>query len=344
MLLYKYLNSERLDVLSNGTIRYTQPMYLNDPHELKPNIDGLVAEDFAKKVSEQVIIENVTKFTHEFVTEKLLPLDWRARTDIAKNIILLCGGNNKASTFSSIYKKEEKKLSNDEISLMYTELLLETFKQRPEILEHACINSQKALTNLGNAAIPQVLEGIVKSANELIGILCLSETPLNLQMWAHYADEGKGYVIGFDSTNQYFGMNNVNDTILNKVMKVRYSKDKPKVIISDYADDRVPSEDRLLQFAYDFIFTKAMNWSYEEEWRMLKNLKEAEITLDSGKVFLMKYPKTSVSSIIVGYKTPEERINEIVRIANEHYPHAQCFKAELNTINYGVSLKKLLNY
>ena len=41
MTLYKYLNSERIDVLQNLKIRLTQPLYLNDPYETNPVITGM---------------------------------------------------------------------------------------------------------------------------------------------------------------------------------------------------------------------------------------------------------------------------------------------------------------
>src|ERR1700730_14037126 len=36
VLLYKYLRPERIDVLRDGRIRYTQPIYFNDPFDTKP--------------------------------------------------------------------------------------------------------------------------------------------------------------------------------------------------------------------------------------------------------------------------------------------------------------------
>lgn len=36
MIFYKYVIPERIDVLLNGMIRFTQPTALNDPFELRP--------------------------------------------------------------------------------------------------------------------------------------------------------------------------------------------------------------------------------------------------------------------------------------------------------------------
>gem|GEM_PF-6875188 len=45
MTLYKYYPASRIYVLQNELIRYTQPAFLNDPHEMRLNINQLVAED-----------------------------------------------------------------------------------------------------------------------------------------------------------------------------------------------------------------------------------------------------------------------------------------------------------
>lgn len=44
MALFKYIRPERIDVIENLEIRFTQPDALNDPFELHPPIDSIVAE------------------------------------------------------------------------------------------------------------------------------------------------------------------------------------------------------------------------------------------------------------------------------------------------------------
>lgn len=62
MLLYKYLNADRLDVLSNSNLRFSSPLVLNDPFELKPHFHSLASdedlkerqtEDFPKLIAEE---------------------------------------------------------------------------------------------------------------------------------------------------------------------------------------------------------------------------------------------------------------------------------------------------
>src|SRR5882762_64340 len=48
MILYKYLQPERLDVLSNKTIRFTQPGGFNDPFEFRPQIENAASKEEIK--------------------------------------------------------------------------------------------------------------------------------------------------------------------------------------------------------------------------------------------------------------------------------------------------------
>ncbi len=45
MRLYKYLSPERIDVISSGFIRFTQPALFNDPFEMSPYISAIASED-----------------------------------------------------------------------------------------------------------------------------------------------------------------------------------------------------------------------------------------------------------------------------------------------------------
>src|SRR6185312_11249647 len=44
MTLFKYIRAERIDIIENLEIRFTQPDALNDPFELHPHFESLVAE------------------------------------------------------------------------------------------------------------------------------------------------------------------------------------------------------------------------------------------------------------------------------------------------------------
>ena len=55
MEFYKYVSAERIDILKNRQIRFTQPLALNDPFEAKPHFYKLGSkEEFAKHYAEAI--------------------------------------------------------------------------------------------------------------------------------------------------------------------------------------------------------------------------------------------------------------------------------------------------
>ena len=54
MVFYKYVSAERIDILQNRLIRFTQPNAMNDPFEAKPHFYKLGAKEFAKNYAEAI--------------------------------------------------------------------------------------------------------------------------------------------------------------------------------------------------------------------------------------------------------------------------------------------------
>lgn len=57
MKLYKYCHPDRVDILQNRMIRFSQPSVLNDPFELSPYIERLASPEFIQELTDQVISE-----------------------------------------------------------------------------------------------------------------------------------------------------------------------------------------------------------------------------------------------------------------------------------------------
>lgn len=57
MQLFKYLPQARVDVLARSRIRFTQPLYFNDPFEFSPTIGSLIAP-----ADEDSVVENAVVF------------------------------------------------------------------------------------------------------------------------------------------------------------------------------------------------------------------------------------------------------------------------------------------
>lgn len=144
------------------------------------------------------------------------------------------------------------------------------------------------------------------------GTLCLSETHDNLLMWAHYASDHRGFVIEFDANYFFkFSDDSEENTWLFEVSRIKYR------------EMRVLDEPRDF---YEYVHgthheietTKSTHWSYEQEWRMTRPLKDADLVVldtQSGKhrrddsnhlIHLFSFPKKYISKIILGARTSNE--------------------------------------
>ncbi|GIC79711.1 DUF2971 domain-containing protein [Moritella sp. F3] len=131
--------------------------------------------------------------------------------------------------------------------------------------------------------------GISQQDLSEIGIISLTEDPVNTLMWSHYADEHRGIAVQFRSNGSFFdgaiedfaGIRNkyredysglVNET----PQVIAYRKNRPQF---DFIEE-VAAKDRgdypHKKFNQQLIYTKANDWIYEKERRSVVYLYDAD--------------------------------------------------------------------
>ena len=173
------------------------------------------------------------------------------------------------------------------------------------------------------------------------GVLCLCEEDNNVLMWTHYADNHKGFVIGFDTINPFFNTSEweldkpyPDELIVGKkgfgsVQRMNYQRQKKKI---------QNGEDYSL---YDIFFAKSHHWEYEQEYRIVKNIsKPSEGTdIKMNKQFpLIQFPVDAVKEIILGLQTDEETTKRLLQLKRD-FPNSIIRKAYLNYLNYQIDIK-----
>jgi hypothetical protein len=130
------------------------------------------------------------------------------------------------------------------------------------------------------------LKASLKAQIRAIGVLCLSETPCEILMWSHYAQDHKGFCIEY----------RLDESSLLKAMAqpVRYTDTYPSLSVKNLPGD---AEDNFLDIC---LYTKAKQWSYEKEWRVISPV--------GGKLYRAPAP---VSAIIFGARMPETEKRDI---------------------------------
>ena len=95
-------------------------------------------------------------------------------------------------------------------------------------------------------------------------ILCLTESPAHIAMWYHYADKYRGAVLEVQCVDKY-------DSAWFAARKVMYPATKPAIYTADGWATLLTKENELAtrELIMAGIFTKAQDWSYENEWRLM---------------------------------------------------------------------------
>lgn len=110
-------------------------------------------------------------------------------------------------------------------------------------------------------------------------IACFSERNDSILMWSHYGDSLRGGCLCFDTSKDV--------ALFGKAQKVQYT------------------DLRSYQSNFNLYFTKASDWSYEQEWRIV-------VEQDSDKIHT-----PSIGGIIIGEKMPKDNQLSLGILATE---------------------------
>ena len=232
-VLYKYMPAERVHVLNDCRVRFTQRTAFEDDHELQPDYAafGTLGEIW------------------RFIIGKGIRLDPR----------------------------------------MPAHILVQLIAQSPGAQALAIQTAQKN----------------IKSIDEL-GVFCLTETANSDRMWREYADDGLGFIIGFNTAHAGFGQLKVPG----RIGKVSYSDEPFGTFLGTIEAGDVGG-----------LFRKRLRYAYEREWRSIRFLRRLEP--HPGGNFLSPFDPASVHTIIIRADcSVETELRQLVT-TDARYQHAQ---------------------
>lgn len=157
-----------------------------------------------------------------------------------------------------------------------------------------------------------------------LGVLSLSENPLNLLMWAHYGDEHRGVVVELDFTHPSLLRFSAGGNEFSHLCAVRYTKEKVC---------GAPTPDNVIQT----LITKSPEWEYELEWRFIRTLNLLKKVND--RVYVAEIDPKAIKRVILGARFPAERLPEIMReIRVNDLEHVRVEKAVMIPNQFGLRL------
>jgi len=178
----------------------------------------------------------------------------------------------------------------------------------------------------------QMLPGIYRFFEESVGVLCLTEQPDDLLMWAHYAAAHEGFVIEFDPSSSFFNQRRSDHDEFRHLRRIIYAEERRHLVMG--ADKDISA-----------LLTKSSHWAYEKEWRMMVHLIDATNKHTSGsKTFhLFSFPADAIKSVILGCRMSSATMTEIVEAVRGSIDlsHVTCWQTEVDDSIFRLNLRPL---
>jgi len=139
-------------------------------------------------------------------------------------------------------------------------------------------------------------------SRNMIFVTCFNNSPLNILMWSHYADNHQGFMIEFK-------FKKINEKYNNLPQPVYYTNELPvlKVNVNFTTEYYMLNDNAGSELLLKGVLTKASDWQYEREFRLIN---KENLPLDKDRV-LIDFEPEEVASVIFGPKINLDHKNKI---------------------------------
>src|SRR5260370_15223570 len=256
--LFKYLPRSRVDVIENLRIRFTPLMATNDIFEVRRTFKKLVGPKFDQLLSEQSA-----------------DLDPEA---------------------TAIVELKKLGISDDQARVLAKETLIQKFGPDFKAI------LQKMVADVAKVVVPtlnrddNIEQVLMNVGGQLVG-LSLSEDGHNSMMLAHYGEQGRGFVLEFDTSDSFFSKSQITGKT-RRLQKV------------EYFDEPI---EELMDAPEKALISKTTNWTFEKEWRLTLRADEADIELPGSPdpIHLFNIPPSCISKVLLGYNADATFVAEM---------------------------------
>jgi len=225
--------------------------------------------------------------------------------------------------FEKVLKEEYDKNNAINSLLSYEQFLLLSETKKELILD-----SLKEI-NSSEYFIHQLRNKFEEILNYEWGILSLTTSKDNLLMWAHYANEHKGFTVEFNEESDFFHKREDKESFFNHLHKVDYSnyRDLTSLIEKQYAN---------------VFLTKSTEWEYEDEYRVFKQLSSAN-EVKNENIYLFNFPKDMIKAIYCGCNMDKVHKEKILNIISNdiELSHVKLYYGEISNKYYKINFNEI---
>jgi hypothetical protein len=205
----------------------------------------------------------------------------------------------------------------------------------PEVIERSRITHKAnllAVANQFNRESQIDWEGMVRRFR-LLSLCAEGKNPL---LWSHYADSHRGVAFEFDACDTCF----TDKISFATSMPVTYRKRVPRAYSQkDFIEDalRLNSLPDAARALLPLVMTKSLEWSYEQEWRIVRMAAEDGRTLFTELAFSPR----SLSRIFLGCRVSIRDQRAIERLVTGEFAHVEIHQARQSQKRFALEFDRI---
>jgi hypothetical protein len=307
--LYKYqpFSLQALQNLKNNCIYFNDPSSFNDPYDTTQPVE---IEETDEKLINQILFsipanEIYRTFHDRLITGEISP------QELAQYLNFL------SFNFTSVRLEISIKFNINDLGIV--DSLNEHFIKNSSDFRSFVSYSKELLYKHVSLLMRTALSEIRDRDFSKVGICCFTEKFDDLLMWAHYADGHKGFCLEYDTRQEPF----------TKLHKVNYVPSVPKLNSNKFLDGS--EEPSGIIEAY--LTTKYIDWSHEQEWRVLHK--------EKNKVFYLS--STTLNGIYFGSKMDLVNFEIIALILKGQNPNVKLYQMDKDPTDFKIKATEV-NY
>jgi len=157
----------------------------------------------------------------------------------------------------------------------------------------------------------EVVQKNFMDARRRMGVFSMTEDKENILLWSHYAAYHNGFCIELRTDNTFFS----------RARHVDYDMVLPCLNLLE-------PWDKLIKHGVAGLLTKARNWAYEKEWRII----------DVDGVGAQKYPSEALSSVILGCKMSPDNKKQVKEWCGARRLRPTLYEAKEKEQEFGLDI------
>lgn len=165
------------------------------------------------------------------------------------------------------------------------------------------MNVLKLMMEFYIALLPQVVQRFSTA-------VCFSERVDSILMWSHYADNHKGFALGYD-LRPYLLPNSDNLGLFPVVYSEKRYDAREFLYWLLCSLLKIPAHNQDIMSSIKLLLYKSPDWAYEQEWRLIKSVQKDLFNGRAEPVIIRP------NSIYYGCRIPQDKYSELHEIALE---------------------------